>query len=248
MVGRKGWMVAPVLAALFAAVFVVSWMAIEPTRLISIVDQDGRSPLELMTIPFFAAIAPAVWLFCPFSGSRKRKFLLSLAVTLLSVLAVMKELDLHIALIEWAYPDVAQYHGTPFKMKFLTKTDYPIGAKALVVAYFGILFSIGGFAIIRYIKPLFKGFFKLHPAAWSVAFMGGSGVLVQVADRLPAMLRKLGWIDPALMDKHTGSVAALMKVFEEGSEMALAAFAILAILQAHMIYNPPPQESPYRSI
>ncbi len=248
MAGKRGWMVAPVFAALFIAAFVSCWLYIDPAQLILFFDQGGFAPVELMTIPLFAAIVPLVWLCCPFSGGRMRKFALSLAVSVLAILAIAKELDLHIAFIEWLYPEVADYHGTPFKMKFLTKTDYPIGAKAVVVAYFGILFTIGGYAIVRYLKPLFKGFFKLHPASWSVAFMGGSGVVVQISDRLPAMLRKLGWLSVETMDKHTGSAAALMKVFEEGSEMALAVFALIAILQAHMIYNPPAAESPYKTL
>lgn len=248
MSGKRGWMVAPFFAALFVAVFITSWLNVDPPQLIHVFDQGGTAPVELMTIPLFGAIVPLVWLCCPFSGGRVRKFILSLCVSILAIMAIAKELDLHIAFIEWLYPEVADYHGTPFKMKFLTKTDYPIGAKAVVIAYFGILFSIGGYAIARYIKPLFKGFFKFHPVAWSIAFMGGSGVVVQLSDRLPAMLRKCGWISVEAMDKHTGSVAALMKVFEEGTEMALAVFALLAILQAHMIYNPPAQESPYKDL
>ena len=44
--------------------------------------------------------------------------------------------------------------------------------------------------------------------------------------------------DGVLLDKETGSVAALMTAFEEGGEMMMAVFALIAILQAHAIYAP----------
>ena len=231
-------MVSPAIAIAFAALFIAAYAALPPERAIGLFDRGGFSPVEIATLPLYALIVPLVWLCCPFGGSRKRKILLNCCVTALAVIAVAKELDLHIALMRHLYPETAAFKGTPFKMNFLRKTDYPIGAKMIVVAYFGTLFSIGAYAIIRYFKPVFKGFFNFHPVAWSVAFLGGSGVLVQICDRLPSTLRKAG-VDAALMDKHTGSLAALFKIFEEGTEAALAVFALLAILQAHLIYNPP---------
>lgn len=242
--GKRSWMLAPAVALAFAVLFVASWLSLPPEKVIRLYDNDGRAIVELMTLPLYALIIPLVWLASPFKGSAWRRFFLNLGVSLLAGIAILKETDLHIAILHWFYPETAQFKGTPFKMNFLRKTDYPLGAKAIVGGYFGTLFVIGGYAIIRYIKPLWKGFWSFHPVAWSVAFLGGSGVLVQIVDRLPSVIRKNGLIDAALMDKHTGSVAALFKVFEEGTEAALAIFALLAILQAHAIYRPenPPEE------
>ncbi|MBR1870881.1 MAG: hypothetical protein IJ802_03545 [Kiritimatiellae bacterium] len=237
--GKGSWAIAPVAALAFAVVFVVSWAVLPPESAIRLYDQGGFSPVEIATLPLFALIIPLVWLCCPFEGSRRRRIVLQLCVTALALFALAKETDFHIAIMRYFYPDTVNFKGTPFKMKFLTKSAFPFGAKAIVLVYFGTLFGIAAFAIARYFKPLLRGFFKLHPVCWSVAFMGGSGVLVQICDRLPAMIRKAQLLDPALMDKQTGSVAALLKIFEEGTEAALASFALLAILQAYLVYNTP---------
>ena len=86
-----------------------------------------------------------------------------------------------------------------------------------------------------------KGFFRLHPVAWTMCFFGGSGVMVQICDRLPAWYRHAkGLAKSDVADSFT----AFCTAFEEGGEMLIAAFALLAILQAHAIYardNPPPE-------
>ena len=95
-------------------------------------DADGKSFFETLTLPFYALIVPLVWLCCPFSGPTWRKVLLCAGVSCVAAMAVVKELDLHIAAMNALYPDVvANFKGTPFKMRFLKAHGVPIGAKAL---------------------------------------------------------------------------------------------------------------------
>ena len=132
-------------------------------------------------------------------------------------------------------PNGDKLSGTPFKMRFLTNGDVPFAAKACVLFYFGAFFGVFAALLAYYAVPLFKGFFRLHPVAWSIGFFGGSGVLVAVMDRLPAWYRHThGLGKDEVVNNAFGSFCTC---FEEGSEMMIAIFALLAILQAHAIYT-----------
>jgi hypothetical protein len=152
-------------------------------------------------------------------------------------MAVVKELDLHLAAMTALYPDVvANFKGTPFKMRFLTKSGIPLGAKALAVAYFVLFFGVFAALLAYFFRRLIKGFFRLHPVAWTMCFFGGSGVMVQICDRLPAWYRHAhGLAKGAVV---AGPFGSFCTAFEEGGEMMIAIFALLAILQAHAIYAP----------
>ena len=63
------WYSSPVLWFVFVAALLVTWAMMDPGALVNAFDQDGRSPFELATLPFFAAIVPLVWWECPFTGS-----------------------------------------------------------------------------------------------------------------------------------------------------------------------------------
>ena len=78
--------------------------------------------------------------------------------------------------------------GTPFKARFLTNGAVPFGAKAFVVLYFAAFFGVFAATLAYFAVPFVKGVFSLHPVAWTVGCFGGSGVLVQIADRLPSWL------------------------------------------------------------
>ncbi|MBO5939896.1 MAG: hypothetical protein J6R18_01700, partial [Kiritimatiellae bacterium] len=106
LVSKKSWMLAPVIYLLFLALFASVWFAMEPTALRAAFDANGRSFFETLTIPFYALIIPAVWLCCPFSGSLKRKVFLSLGVSCVAAMAIMKQLDIHLEIIKALYPDV----------------------------------------------------------------------------------------------------------------------------------------------
>jgi len=236
LVSKKSWLLAPLLALASLAVLASVWAVMEPDALCAAFDEHGASFFEVLTLPFFMLIVPAVWLCCPFGGSTGRKVLLCLGVSCVAVMAVVKEMDLHVAFITAMYPDVVEhFSGTPFKMRFLTSGDVPLGAKFVAVMYFVLFFGVFAAMLLYYAKTLFKAFFRLHPVAWTVACMGGSGVMVQVMDRLPAWWRHSQGICKADV---SAAFASFCTAFEEGGEMMLAAFALLAILQAHAIYSP----------
>jgi len=236
LVSKKSWMLAPAIGVASLVALACTWAAMDPESLRASFDADGASFFEVLTLPFYILIVPAVWLCCPFGGSLRRKALLSAGVTCVAAMAVMKETDLHLALMTSLYPDVVEnFSGTPFKMRFLTSGQVPPGAKFVAAMYFTLFFGVFATMLAYYAKTLLKAFFKLHPVAWSVACMGGSGVMVQVMDRLPAWWRH--GMDVSKSDLPSAFLS-FCTAFEEGGEMMLAAFALLAILQAHAIYSP----------
>ena len=243
LVSKKSWLLAPAVYLFALGLLAVVWSAMDPSSLRAAFDADGRSFFETLTIPFYALIVPTVWLCCPFSGSAKRKMLLCTAVSCVAIMAVAKQLDIHLAVMQSLYPDVvANFKGTPFKMRFLTRGGIPFGAKMVAVSYFVLFFGVFAALLAYYFTKLVKGFFRLHPVAWSMAFFGISGVMVQVCDRFPAWYRHAkGLPKGAVVD---GAFGSFCTAFEEGGEMMIAAFALIAILQAHAIYSrdTPPAE------
>ncbi len=237
LVSRRSYLLAPAVFLIAAALLTVTWASMDPTSLRAAFDADGHSFFETLTLPFYALIVPVVWLFCPFTGSPARKALLCAAVSCVAFMAVCKELDLHLAAISALYPDVvANFKGTPFKMRFLTASGVPFGAKLVSLSYFVLFFGVFAALLLYYSVKLVKGFFKLHPVAWSICFFGGCGVLVAVFDRLPAWYRHAkGLPKDEIVASSFGSFCTC---FEEGMEMMIAVFALLAIVQAHAIYSP----------
>lgn len=247
LVSRRSYLLAPVLFLVGAVILFAVWCAMEPAALRAAFDADGHSFFETITLPFYALIVPAVWLCCPFSGSPKRKALLCAAVSCVAAMAVCKELDLHLAAITALYPDVvANFKGTPFKMRFLTASGIPFGAKLISLSYFALFFGVFAALLAYYFVRLVKGFFKLHPVAWTMCFFGGSGVLVAVFDRLPAWYRHAHGL--AKDQVIAGPFGSFCTCFEEGMEMMIAAFALLAILQAHAIYAPDRAEDGFSAL
>lgn len=124
--------------------------------------------------------------------------------------------------------------GTPFKMPFLLHPDVPIPAKCAAVAFFVLFFGVFGMTLLYFSVPLLKGVFSLHPVAWTVGCLGVSGIMVQICDRLPSWTRGLA---EKPKEGSVDALGALLTALEEGGEMMLAIFALIAILQAHGIYS-----------
>ena len=200
----KPYLVGPVLFVLCLLALFATWAVMEPAALHRAFDADGYSPFELATVPFFAAIVPLVWWKCPFTGSPRRRALLCAAVSCVAVMAVVKELDLHVLAMRELFPEVVKANGsvyglvkpngtsltgTPFKMRFLTNAGAPLAAKAVVLFYFGSFFGVFAALLAYFFPQLVKGFFALHPVAWTMCCFGTSGVMVQLCDRMPAWIR-----------------------------------------------------------
>lgn len=239
LVSKKSWMLAPATFVVGIAALVTCWAVMEPADLIANFDADGHSPFELMTLPLFAAIAPLAWLCCPVAGSARRRAFWCFTFSFLAFMALVRELDWHKAWVAMLWPDVvASFRGTAFKMRFLTSSTVPFAPKAFVALFFAAFFAATIGPLAYFGRRLVKGIFRLHPVAWTMAVFGATGVMVQTFDRLPSMLRNAEVLSPALLNKSSGTLAALFTALEEGSEMLLAIFALLAILQAHAIYSP----------
>ena len=249
---KRAFLAAPVVFVLCALALLATWAVMEPAALRQAFDQDGYSVFELATIPFYAAIIPLVWWKCPFVGSRRRRILLCAAVSCVAFMAVAKELDWHLWAMKRLFPQIVgpdgnvyglfkpngdKLSGTPFKMRFLTNGDVPFAAKACVLFYFGAFFGVFAALLAYYAVPLFKGFFRLHPVAWSIGFFGGSGVLVAVMDRLPAWSADTAKADKKFEIKKDGKDVAKTADSDAQLEAAKKRNPLLAILQAHAIYT-----------
>lgn len=244
-----GWLAGPAAFAAMLAALLAAWAALEPATLVRWFDQDGYSPFELATLPFYAAIVPLVWCKCPFSGSARRRKILCAMVSVVAAMAIVKQMDLHNMALHFAYPTVVgadgsllpglakpngdALTGTPFKMRVITNAGVPLGMKALVVFYFVAFFGTfaAGFA---YLLPSWiKGVFALRPDAWSIGCFGASGVMVQISDRLPSWLRHATGEKMATAEGAVNGARSLCTALEEGGELMIAVFALLAIIQAH---------------
>lgn len=242
---RKEWLVPVFAFAALAAALLVTWAVTDPATLVANFDRDGHSPFELATIPFYAAIVPAVWALCPF---KTRRVLLCSMVTVVALMAIVKELDLHLCALQALYPDfigedgsviagtitkvkhgeVMNVTGTPFKMRVLTSAEAPLGMKTLIVLYFALFFGTfaAGFAYL--FQFWLDGVLTLRPCAWAWGCFGGSGVMVQLADRLPAWLGHAGGLGSKSGETVTYATS-FMTAFEEGGELMIAVFALMTI-------------------
>lgn len=234
---KKSWLTAPVAALVCLAIFVSIWAALDPETIRELFDNFGASPVELMTLPLFALIVPLVWLCPPCGGGTKRQCGWAALWSLLGVMAIVRETDLHKMLFASIWPEIAEsFTGTVFKMRFLKAGDIPLMPKLFVLVFFALFFVAVIVPLVRYFVPLIKGFFKHEPVAWTMATFGATTLVVMIVDRLPANLRHA---DIELSE----SALALLTVFEEGGEMTMALLALLAILQAHLIFGRPKEES-----
>ena len=231
LTSRHSFLVAPIIGVPGALALLIVWANLEPKTCIAFFDAEGCSPFELMTLPLFALIIPLSWLCCPVGGGRWRRVGWSSLYSLLGVMALVREQDWHKAVFARIWPDIAMnFKGTVFKMRFLRDGDIPFAPKLFVVAFFLVFFAAVLIPLVRYFVPLFRDFRKLRPVAWTMACFGLSGVIVLVCDRLPSKLHKAGVV---LSD----STSALFTAFEEGGEMMLAIFALLGILQSHLLFG-----------
>lgn len=245
----KPYMLGPAVFVAGLLALVATWLILDPLTLRHYFDDNGYSVFELATIPFFLAIVPLVWWKCPFTGSRARRTLLCAAVTCVALMAVVKEMDLHVMALRALFPEVINADGTvyglvkpngdpltgtAFKMRFLTNAGAPLAAKAFVVAYFAAFFGVFAALLAYFFPALVREFFRLHPVAWTIACFGTCGVMVQLSDRMPSWVRHIRGLPKG---DGNDALSALATALEEGGEMLLALLALLAIWQAWRIYR-----------
>lgn len=229
---KYAWLAAPGLWVAGVILLTVIWACTTPEWVQAYFNNDGTSPVESATIGFFWLQILFFWLMPPMRKSRQRAFWLA-DFSLLSFFAICRQLDWHKLLIS---ADIAPggTTGTPFKMRFLTNPNNPLADRLIVLACFIVVLGLFGATLLYFMRRLIVGLFKLHPVCWSMAFFGGSLILIQFADRMPAVLRKKHGVE------MSDNLRALSTALEEGQELLLPLFVILAVMQAYFIYNNEP--------
>lgn len=226
---KHAWLAAPLLWLAGVSALVLVWALATPEWIQARFDHDGASPVEVATVGLFFFQMGFFWLVPPMRASRLRPLWLA-DFSLLTFFAICRELDWHKLLISASNLPGAT-RGTPFKMKFLTNANNPLADRLIVAACFAVVILLCAGTLLYFLRRLLTGLFKLHPVCWSMGFFGGTIILIQITDRLPAVLRK------DLGIRISESLHALMTALEEGQELLLPLFVVIAVLQAHFIYN-----------
>ena len=240
----KSWLVAPVVALVGLGVLLLLWGVAEPQAYLEWFQlKEGLSPVEWMTLPLFGLIVPLVWTCPPNSGGLRRQCAWSALWSVLGLIALVRETDLHKLAFARLWPEVADsFPGTVFKMRFLKADAVPLMPKLFVIMVFVIFFVAVGLPLLRYLVPLLKGFFRMEPVAWSAAPFGVVSAFVLVVDRLPANLRKWGIVNLKAPGHEAG--LALCKGLEEGAEMVMALLALLTIVHSYLTFVHARKENP----
>ena len=240
----KSWLVAPVVALVGLGVLLLLWGVAEPQTYLEWFQlKEGLSPVEWMTLPLFGLIVPLVWTCPPNSGGLRRQCAWSALWSVLGLIALVRETDLHKLAFARLWPEVADsFPGTVFKMRFLKADAVPLMPKLFVIMVFAIFFVAVGLPLLRYLVPLLKGFFRMEPVAWSAATFGVVSAFVLVVDRLPANLRKWGIVNLKAPGHEAG--LALCKGLEEGAEMVMALLALLTIVHSYLTFVHARKENP----
>ncbi len=193
-------------------------------------DQHGRSPVEIATVTLFFFQILFIWLLPPVSLRTVKGRLLCLDFSVITFIAICREMDWHRAMIDVSGIAGAT-KGTPYKMRFLTNPNNPLADRLLVLFWFAAVIALCAGTLLWYIRPLVKGLFRFHPVCWSIGFLGGTGILINTFDRMGSILRKEFGI---LLSENAKAFTCVM---EEGQELLLPLFVIVAIIQSHFIYN-----------
>jgi hypothetical protein len=239
---NKSWMLGPLVFAAMTFVFIALWLFISPETLVRNFDNNGRSPFELLTLLFYLAIVPLVFVCNPFKSK-----IMPYVVAVVVMTAIFKQLDLHNALLHLLYPEIVNdagyippeaglvkpngnaLTGTPFKMRVITNAAVSLGMKSIIILYFGLLFGLFAVGFAAYFKKWLAGVFKLDGTSWAWGSFGAAGVFVQLADRIPSWLDHRFGLSKAAVDGAVSSAQSLCTALEEGSELTMAVLAILTI-------------------
>lgn len=123
------------------------------------------------------------------------------------------------------------------KTRFFLNPNNPLYEKIIAGALMLLVILVFAWVLIKYLKPLITGFFKLNTIPWTVAAFGILAVITQIADRFPANhLKATGGVELA------EPVLFVLKIFEEGGESLLPLLFAIALLQYHFLLRKEKQE------
>ncbi len=144
-----------------------------------------------------------------------------LAFLFLLVCAVLREMGIQ----HW----IPSKDTTAFKLRFFTNPDNPVGEKIFAAIILCIVIGVVIWLLIKYTRPLIKGFFQFNPICWTVATMGGIGIVTKFADRFPGNYRK------AVGESLDPTMQAWIVLFEETGEATLPLLFAIAVIQWHLM-------------
>jgi len=227
---KYSWLTAPILWLSGIVILLIINFCQTPEWIQENFDRHGHSTVEIATVALLFFAIFFLWILPPVSLKPLKGKLLTANFSIITFIAICREMDWHKAMITPSNLEGAT-RGTPFKMRFLTNSINPLPDRLLVLFWFTVVIVICAVTLIWYIRPLLKGLLKFHPVCWSIAFLGGACILINIFDRMGSVLRKHFDI------KTSEGFQSFGTVMEEGQELLLPLIIIIAVLQAHFIYN-----------
>lgn len=215
-----------ILHPLFAPAFIILYVLLAVLYILiggatdtDFINAFTSGAMEYITYAGYAVTACiALWFIRDFQTPKLR---LSYAMYLfLLACAVLREMGAQ----HW----IPSKDSTAFKIRFFTNPNNPIGEKILAASILALVIGVVLYLLIKYTKPLMRGFFKFHPICWTVASLGGIAVVSKFIDRFPSNYYK------AVGTKLEPLTHAWSVLIEESSEATIPLMFAIAVIQWHL--------------
>ena len=188
-----------------------------PARVIQAQTQDGG----LIDIATYAAYGLAIITLLVFYKDFTGKRTLFWALLFLLVAAVLREAGIQHML--------TQTDSTAFKIRFFTNPNNPLCEKIRALAILAIVAVVSLYIIIRTALPLIKGLFKGKGLSWTIAGLCATTIVSKCVDRAHGNYYK--WTGTHVSEQ----VMTYLTLAEEGLEMFIPLWAVLACVQHHFL-------------
>lgn len=192
----------PLLAALAATIL---WWLLPPEQVMVVLREGG--PIEGLTEKMYLLLAAALW----FSPRQPGEWKATLALSILLAAAGAREMDWHKTFTGFSVLKVSFYLH-----------DRPLVTKLIAFSIVGTVIASAIYLLRRYALALWHRFWRLEPAAWSIAIFFATMAITKVLDR------SINILDQDFGIPSSASVLALVSALEETVEMALPMIAALA--------------------
>lgn len=121
---------------------------------------------------------------------------------------------------------IASRDTTAFKTRFFTNPNNPLDEKIVAFVLLAAVVGLFAYAMVLWLIPAFKGFFKKYAGSVTVITLLSAGALCKIADRTHSNLAKHGIVLP-----RDGFAFQALEIIEESLEMMLPYLGIIAVLQ-----------------